>query len=253
MLRGGPSSEYDVSLKTGAAVLEHLDRERYDPRDIFIDRSGRWHSRGVEASPERALAGIDVAFNTIHGEYGEDGSLHRVLDPLGIAYTGADKLASVLAFNKQRTKELVASLGVKVPYGVVVEPTDYQEEALRLFRSFPHPAIVKPVVGGSSVGVSLVHTYAELAPALEHAAQISPRILVEEFISGREATVGVIDNFRNEQTYALIPVPSEFKDEQKQKLISIAKQVHQGLGLRHFSSSAEKLLTATSKGTWADP
>ena len=142
VLRGGPSSEYEISLQTGAHVLAELNRDKYEPRDIFVDRQGRWHSRGVEVNPERALAGVDVAFNTIHGEYGEDGTLHRILDPLGVAYTGPGQLASVLSFNKQAMREAVQKLGVKVPLGRVVElGGDIEAQARELFRSFPHPAM----------------------------------------------------------------------------------------------------------------
>lgn len=262
VLRGGPSSEYEVSLKSGASVLEALPKDKYDARDIFIDRTGTWHNRGIAADPVKALAGVDVAFTTIHGEYGEDGQLHEILDPLGIPYTGADKLSSVLSFNKARTKEAAAKLGVKVAHGVVIEPNgEYEAVAHDLFRSFPHPAIVKPVIGGSLVGTSIVRTYHDLAPALARAAVVSPKVLVEEFIAGREATVGVVDHFRGERAYALMPVeivpptgkffdfenkyngqtlervPGNFTDQEKYELERLAKLVHENLGMTHYSRS----------------
>lgn len=262
VLRGGPSSEYDISLLSGASVLQELDKEKYDARDIFIDRQGNWHNRGVAQSPERVLTGVDVVFNTIHGEYGEDGQLHQVLDPLGIPYTGADKVSSVLAFNKQQTKDAVRRLGVKVAHGVVVEPVgEFEATAHQLFRSFPHPAIVKPVIGGSSVGVTIADNFEALKWGLERAARVSPQVLVEEFIKGQEATVGVVDDFRGHKTYALIPVeivppkdkffdyenkyngatlervPGNFSDIQKQELERVAKLVHESLGMRHYSRS----------------
>ena len=105
VLRGGPSSEYDVSLRTGATVLRELDKDKYDARDIFISRDVAWHLHGIAVPPEKALFGVDVAWNAIHGEYGEDGRLHRVLDVLGVPYTGSGPAASKLAFNKQHTKD----------------------------------------------------------------------------------------------------------------------------------------------------
>lgn len=267
VLRGGPSSEYDVSLKSGATVLTSLDRDKYDPRDIFIDRQGRWHSHGVEVTPERALKGVDVAVNVIHGEYGEDGSLHQILDPLYVPYTGSSAPVSKLVFNKQQTKEAVKKLGVKVPYGVVVNyprrgAADLEELARRIFTRFPQPSIVKPVIGGSSVGMTVVGDFHTLLAGLEEAFKISPQILIEEFIRGREATVGVIDNFRNEEVYSLMPVeivppphhaffnyaakysgetlervPGYFTDHQKQELERLAKLVHKNLGLAHYSRS----------------
>ncbi len=242
VLRGGPSREYEVSLKTGASVLEALDRERYEPRDIFIDRTGAWHVHGVAADPERALKGVDVAYNALHGEYGEDGRLQRELDKLGVPYTGSDAFASAIAFNKQHTKEAVQKLGVKVPYSTVLDlEPEHEGEisalAQKLFRSFPQPSIIKPVASGSSIGVHVAHSYHGLEHALRQASTHSPKILVEEYIAGRDASVGVIDDFRNESTYALIPSPNTFGFEEKEALTAIAKSVHTGLNLAHYSDS----------------
>lgn len=263
VLRGGPSSEYEVSLKSGANVLTELNRDKYEPRDIFISRDGQWHLHGVPVQPEKALRGADVAFNVIHGHYGEDGQVQRVLETLAVPYTGSDALASAIAFNKHQTKELVSKLGVKVAHGLVVEPTDDLEQtSFNIFRSFPHPAIVKPIAGGSSVGTTKVDSFHDLQSALEKAFAVSPKALVEEFIKGKEATVGVIDDFRGEKTYALMPieivpppnhsffsyeakysgesierVPGHFSEKEKDELSRLAKAVHEGLSLSHYSRS----------------
>ena len=148
-MRGGPSSEYEVSLKSGAHVLEHLNQEKYEPRDIFIDKNGQWHVHGRAATPEKALTGVDVAFNVLHGEYGENGEVQKLLEEIGTPYTGSDAFVSTVAFNKHATREIVKKLGIKVAHGTLVEPgEDLDALSLQLFRSFPHPAIIKPVVGG---------------------------------------------------------------------------------------------------------
>lgn len=263
VLRGGPSSEYDVSLKTGASVLNALDRDKYDPRDLFISRTGEWHLHGVPVDPERALRGVDVAFNAMHGEFGEDGQVQRLLERLGVPYTGSSALASAVAFNKQHTKEAVEKLGVKTAHGMVLEQPDSLEElAHKLFRSFPHPAIIKPIAKGSSIGVAKADSYHSLQKALEQAFAISSQVLIEEYIRGREATVGVAEAFRNEPVYAFLPVeirlppgspfydyhtkyhgvpefviPAGFTREQKDELADMAKKVHTGLGLSHYSRS----------------
>jgi D-alanine-D-alanine ligase len=265
VLRGGPSSEYEVSLKSGANVLSALDQAKYEPRDIFIDRAGVWHLRGAPAQPERALSGVDAAINIVHGEYGEDGTLQRILDALNVPYTGADALTSALAFNKHHTKEAVKKLNINVAHGAIVDSnkvTDLHKTALNIFRTMPHPLIVKPSIGGSSVGITKVDNFDALEFALSKAFAVSPQALVEEFIAGREATVGVIDNFRNEKLYALMPVeiippasspffdydakysgqsiervPGHFSTEEKRTLVNAAKAVHEGLGLRHYSRS----------------
>lgn len=263
VLRGGPSSEYEVSLKSGASVLEALDREKYEPRDLFIDRSGVWHLHGAPVSPERALGGVDVAINVIHGQYGEDGQVQRILDMHSVPYTGSDALSSAVMFNKHKTKEIASKLGIKVPLSVLVDQgSDVEKVALQLFRSFPHPAIVKPVIGGSSVGVTKVEHFHALQSALEHAFRVSPTALVEEFIQGKEATVGVIDNFRGAKSYALMPieivppaahsffsydakyggetierVPGNFSEQEKKTLERMATMAHEGLGASHYSRS----------------
>ncbi len=210
VLRGGPTSEYEVSLRSGANVLAALDREKYEARDIFIDRSGQWHHFGAPVVPERALTGVDVALNIIHGEYGEDGRLHDILDALSVPYTGSGKEPSILAFNKARTKQAVKKIGIKTPRALLINQDDIggniEDFAFQIFRTFPHPAIVKPAIGGSSVGTTIVNNYHTLGWALNEAFKVAPQALIEEYIKGREATVGVIDDFRGEKIYALMPV-----------------------------------------------
>lgn len=268
VLRGGPSSEYDVSLRSGAAVLAELDKEKYEPRDLFISRDGVWHLHGVPVEPERALQGVDVVFNAGHGEFWEDGQVQRIFDALGVPYTGSGAFSSATAFNKQETREAVAGLGVKVAHGLLVEqPAPSEVEGLeklafQIFRSFPHPAIVKPIIGGSSVGVSVVDNFQQLEPALEAAFAVADQVLIEEFIRGKEATVGIINDFRGEAVYALLPieiipppthrffshdvkyngqtierVPGNFTKEEKAELMQIARTVHAGLDLSHYSRS----------------
>ena len=120
VLRGGPSDEHEISLKTGANVLANLQREPYRPVDVFIDKEGVWHVRGIPMSPERALSTIDVVWNALHGQYGEDGTVQRILDRLGVPYTGSGALASGLAMNKATTKEMLAPQGVRMARSVTL-------------------------------------------------------------------------------------------------------------------------------------
>jgi D-alanine-D-alanine ligase len=183
-----------------------------------------------------------------------------------VPYTGSDATSSVLAFNKARTKQAVKKIGIKTPRAIVVDVEDARGNmealAYEIFRTFPHPAIVKPVVGGSSVGTTIVNNYHTLEWALEEAFKIAPQALVEEYIKGREATVGVIDDFRGEKFYALMPVeivpprerpffdyhakysgetlervPGNFTSAQKEELMDAARRAHEALGLSHYSRS----------------
>lgn len=263
VLRGGPSSEYDVSLKTGASVLQHLDQERYVPVDVFIDRAGVWHMRGIPAEPIRILQGCDVAFNAMHGEYGEDGTLQRLLETSGTPYTGSRALGAALAMNKTATKNVLAKFGIKMPrHQPVQRGADLATEGERLFNTMTQPVVVKPASCGSSVCVSIVRDPHAISDALESALSVSPQALVEEHISGSEATCGVLEDFRDEGIYALPPTeiippkghrffnyeakyggeseelcPGRFSHEIKQEIETLARLVHEALGLRHYSRS----------------
>src|SRR5690349_10161681 len=98
VLRGGPSSEYEVSLKTGGQVLSLLREmpEAYEPLDVFISKDGEWHLQGLVQEPHEVLKHADVAFNALHGYYGEDGQVQRLLESLKVPYTGSSAIAAAL-------------------------------------------------------------------------------------------------------------------------------------------------------------
>lgn len=265
VVRGGPSSEFDISLLSGAEVLRALDRTRYEPRDIFIGKDGTWHVAGIAVSPDRALRGIDVVFNALHGEYGEDGTIQRLFDTYGIPYTGSGPVASALAFNKHHAKESARKSGLRVAQGLLIEPGSSQEverDALSVFHKFPGPWMVKPAASGSSMGAAVAKDFLQLVETIQHAQSVGAKVLVEEYIKGREATVGVLDNFRGEDVYALFPVeiippagnlhwtrqakydgssqelcPGNFSRDEKDALADFAKRVHKDMGLSHYSRS----------------
>lgn len=263
VLRGGPSSEYNVSLKTGEAVLAHLPREKYEPIDIFISEDGVWHIHGLPKNPHDALHTLDVVINAMHGEYGEDGKVQSILDHMRVPYTGSTAMPSAVAMRKDLAKSVLKSAGIRTPYWRTLDRDDFRPETVvELFRIIPHPSVVKPAGSGSSVGVSIVKTFADLAPALEKAFAIGDTALIEEYIDGREATCGVIDDFRGERVYALLPVeivpasdreffdyeakyagksqeicPGNFDDSTREELQRLSRLIHERLGLRHYSRS----------------
>lgn len=261
VLRGGPSLEYDVSLKSGANVLKNL-LETHVPLDIFISKDGKWHVNGLERAPERILKNVDVIFNALHGAFGEDGQVQELLNRHGVAYTGSGRMESALAMNKWLTKELAQEVGIKTPIAMQVKETDaLGEKAKEIFSSMPHPLIVKPRNGGSSLGVYKVDSYTELLDALEKVLAEHKSAVVEEFIPGKEASCGVIDNFRGLETYSLPPVeivppkgkmfdyeskyngqsneicPGNFTAAEKKEIERVSKLIHERLGLRHYSRS----------------
>ena len=263
VLRGGPSSEYAISLQTGKAVLENLDEEKYTPVDIVVHKDGVWHVLGIAQKPEQVFARVDLLFNGLHGNYGEDGKVQRLLDMHGIPYTGSGALASALGMHKHLAKDRFRGYGIKTPMSVLVRPEeDEYIRARDIWRTFPHPAVVKPSSAGSSIGVTVADSYEELLDGILIAKEFANIVIVEEYIAGREATCTVLDDFRGQQFYGSLPVeilleaqkkiydyeskyihpcstlcPPRFSDREKHTMQEIAKQVHEILCLRHYSRS----------------
>lgn len=267
VLRGGPSHEYEVSLKTGKAVLRHLPAGKYEGRDILIDKNGLWHLAGLPVSPSRIAKQVDVFFNALHGEYGEDGQVQRILDGLEVPYTGSGLAVSALTMNKHSAKELFRRAGLRTPPGLMVAASNQElfgpETAAReTFQKVSPPWIVKPVDRGSSVGLYFARTVRELAEALAAASVYSRTLLIEHYLRGREATCGVIDDFRGRDFYPLPAVeirrpsgkpvwtyddkysgeteeicPAAFSEVEKQEIARMAVAAHRALGLRHYSRS----------------
>lgn len=263
VLRGGTSSEYNLSLKTGAAMLNALPEDTYDARDILIDKTGVWHYRGAPATPARALAQVDVVLNALHGGVGEDGTVQRILELSGVPYAGSRPLQSALTLNKARAKEILTNAGIRMPQGISFSASagiDTGEMARMAHQRFAPPYIVKPVNEGAALGVRLAHSIVQLPEMIADALDTFGSVLIEEFIRGDEATVGIIHDFRGEALYALPPAyvkkegphldrshhengmlvhhaPGGFSYVQKQSLMDLAKTAHTILALNHFSRS----------------
>lgn len=258
VIRGGQTPAYDLSLKTGAAALRALSEDRFETRDIFIDKNGQWHVRGRPVPPDRALSQIDAALIAIHGNYGEDGTLARLLEAYSVPYVGTDAFGQTLTLSKKIAKDQLAKAGVMTPVATMLTQEEYTPSAvINLFRSFPQPSIIKPLSGGSSIGVTVARDYASFAEGIRSGLSHAPVILIEEYIVGKEATVGTIDGFRDEIIYVLPPVEVDrnpglghydyarklaedvrheafgtFSSDEKQELGRLAKEAHRILGLR---------------------
>jgi D-alanine-D-alanine ligase len=239
VLRGGPSYGYDHSLKTGAHVLRELGAmpEIYDPLDIFISKDGEWHRSGLVEPPERALHGVDVVWNGLHGNYGEDGQVQSILNSLQIPYTGSEALAASLSHNKNLAKDIYRKHGLLTPqFETVNEETLTDDQLVVIFRNFLHPVVVKPANGVHSLGIKLAHTFQELKEAIKETFKHSPKVLVEEHIRGNEVVCAVIEEAREEKLYSLVPTGNRPPEENK-VISEMAKRAHEALGLRHYSSS----------------
>ena len=178
VLMGGPGSERLVSLASGQAVLKALLSLGLKARAV-----------DVTGTAIELPSGTDLAFNVIHGTFGEDGQLQEILERLGVPYTGAGVQSSRTAFDKNLAKAAFMAAGVPTPRAEIIDVS-----AGPRLPSFPAPFVVKPPREGSSVGVHIVRAAAEAAAAMADAAKYGHDILIEEFIEGKELTVGILDD-----------------------------------------------------------
>lgn len=262
ILRGGPSGEHDVSLKTGKSVIENLP-EKYIPIDVYIDKKGIWHTDGLEVKPEKVIADVHIVFNAMHGAYGEDGKVQQLLEHFKIPFTGSGALASAIGMNKILSKEVFKMNGIKSPIHTVIKSgEDVEEFSKKLFKTFPIPVVIKPNNSGSSLGVSIADNISNIEKGIIEALKHSDTVIIEEFIKGREATCGVVDNLRGLDVYPLLPIeirkpkdakffdfnskysgvseeicPGAFSQKEKEEIQKMAINVHKALGLKHYSRS----------------
>jgi D-alanine-D-alanine ligase len=182
VLMGGLSSEREVSLASGNAILKALTEKGYHALAIDVGRdvAEKIHDNDIE-----------VAFIALHGKYGEDGAIQGMLEVMGIPYTGSGILASALGMNKTIAKQVFRSKGLLVgPYEVVYAGA--ADSIHTVLEEIKFPAVVKPHAEGSSVGVSIVFKKEDVAPATELAFEYGDEILIEKFIKGKEVQVGVL-------------------------------------------------------------
>ncbi len=178
VLMGGPGAEREVSLASGKAVLKALVDLGLDAVPVDITSTD-------VSLPE----GTDLAFNVIHGTFGEDGQLQDALEAIGVPYTGAGPVSSKLAIHKSLSKEKFLAAGVPTARSETISLSPGSVPDLTIKA----PLVIKPPLEGSSVGIQIVKAQADLAAALSKAAEKYSEVLIEEFIEGKELTVGILD------------------------------------------------------------
>jgi len=187
VLLGGPSAEREVSLRSGRGVCQALRDHTLDVVAIDIQND--------DCNKIRQLiqqANIDIAFLALHGYFGEDGQIQAILEQMNIPYTGSGPAASRLAMDKAASREIFQKQGLPVPSYVVLSSSDNRRFISRLYQDLLPPFVVKPLAQGSSIGLSIVGTQSQLGQAIEHAFSFDQRIIIEEYVPGREITVGIL-------------------------------------------------------------
>jgi D-alanine-D-alanine ligase len=182
VLMGGLSREREISLKTGKAILKALLEKGYNAHPMDV---------GYDIAEVLLREKPECAFLALHGRFGEDGTIQGMLELMKIPYTGSGVLASALANHKVMSKRIFLCEKIPTPTCDVFQRGEIEKDPLRPM-SLPLPVVVKPVREGSTIGVSIVRKEEELLPALREAAKFDEEILVEEFVKGREITVGIV-------------------------------------------------------------
>jgi D-alanine-D-alanine ligase len=225
VLFGGRSGEHEVSLASAASIIRGLDPQKYEAVPIGITKEGHWLIGAgaqkmlpevlrtgqrvvMSADPtESALMPIDgsaqgqkldVVFPVIHGTFGEDGTMQGLLELAGLPFVGAGVLGSAIGMDKDVAKKLMQVAGIPVVPWIAVQRADWERQPKEIRRAiekkFKYPVFVKPATLGSSVGMTKVHSRAELGPALDLAAEFAMKIMVERAVSAREIEVSVLGN-----------------------------------------------------------
>jgi D-alanine-D-alanine ligase len=225
VLFGGRSGEHEVSLASASSIIRGLDPQKYEAVLIGITKEGHWRvgegaqkmlpevlrtGQGVvmSADPtESALMPIDgsargqkldVVFPVIHGTFGEDGTMQGLLELAGLPFVGAGVLGSAIGMDKDVAKKLMQVAGIPVVPWIAVQRAEWERQPKEIRRAiekkFKYPVFVKPATLGSSVGMTKVHSRAELGPALDLAAEFAMKIMIERAVSAREIEVSVLGN-----------------------------------------------------------
>lgn len=189
VLCGGLSSEREVSLRSGKNVYEALKRLGYKNAELIdVDKN----------TPKILIEkNIQVAYNALHGKYGEDGCIQGTLELLGIEYTGCGVFSSATCINKEYTKTVLKKYGLPLIKSVFIKNGENVKEAV---KDLKYPLMIKPVCEGSSIGMYKVNKEEELEPLYNKSLECRQDILIEEYLVGTCATVGVLDN--NNETFA---------------------------------------------------
>jgi len=181
VMMGGLSREREISLRTGKAILKALLEKGYRACGIDV---------GNDLVEKLLQEKIEVAFLALHGRYGEDGTIQGMLELMRIPYTGSGVLASALALHKVMAKRVFLYEKIPTPSFEVIRREEIEKEAAKI--SIPPPLVVKPSSEGSTLGVSIVKEKGEMIPALKEAGKYDEEILIEEFMKGKEITIGIL-------------------------------------------------------------
>lgn len=287
VLMGGMSAEYEVSMRSGAQVAAHLDRDFYSVTPVEITREGEWVFPGkdreyldiAEAVPRLRALHPDCVFIALHGPYGEDGRMQGMLDLMGIPYTGSGCAASGLAMDKVRAKAVAQHGGIKVAEQIVFTRYEWDTNRAGVTKhvesTLGFPCVIKNPTQGSSLGMAIPQTAVEFEAAVPEVMHFGGTILAERYLNGLELTCGVLDLDEETGAFAL-PVteirpvkakffdytakytpgatkeitPAQIDDALRDHVQAMSVRAHELMGCRGFSRS--DMIVSDSEVYWLE-
>ena len=252
VLRGGIGNAKTDSMQSGQVCIDHFSKE-HEVLDIVVDSADNWFYNGIKVNPKSILKGVDVAFNTLHGESGEDGKIQKILSDVGVKYNGSEPLGAAITFSKFHAKKVYNDNGIPSPHTIRISLEDQELDivANKLFTTMVLPMVVKPNRGHGWENVYIARNRDEILSALTAVVEQTDDILIEEFIEGREVHISVLEGFRGREFYTSLGVEPNMKGDDPQsfdliKSISVADRetmekyaidAHRALHMRHHSLS----------------
>ncbi|MDR3519558.1 MAG: hypothetical protein P4L63_01555 [Candidatus Pacebacteria bacterium] len=246
VLRGGGGKHYFSSLQKGGEIISQIFEnlgDKYKALDILVDKDGSWYLSGLPILPADLIHKVDIVWNTAHTKFS------NILESLGIPHIEAGAFSAALQNNQGSLNEHVKEAGISMPKTILfpVYQKDFDgprdmyaaNKAREVFEKFPSPWIVKAYTEDAGMGIHLAKTFPELVDAIEDGVKHEQSILVEEFISGKVATMHSLRNFRGQEIYTF-PLGNTFgvfSKEEKGKLETSAKKLHKHLGAKHYLKS----------------
>lgn len=196
VLMGGPSAERDISIKSGKAVCRALDSIKVDSVPVELDKPLDMEGYNNKILSQLESLNLDVAFIALHGEFGEDGTIQNILEDMDMLYTGSRVDASILAMDKIRAKKIFEANNIPTPRHKVLEKDELDciHSINSFFEELGRYLVIKPYNGGSSIGLAIVSNEKDFYTAVSDAFRYSDKVMIEEYISGREITVGILDD-----------------------------------------------------------
>lgn len=263
VIMGGYTSEHNISMKSGAVVMAHIDRDAYEVYAVHIDKdvwlveiNGNWKPIDISDFSCDDIK-FDIIFNAVHGRPGENGEIQKYFDSLGIPYTGCSAQLSSLTYNKYKTLEFLEPHGIAMAKRIVLIAKD-RINTDEIVSTLGLPCFVKANQAGSSFGVSKVYKKEDLSKAIEFALKEDNTIIIESFLEGIEVSIGVITYQDSVRVLAPTEIvtengffdfsakyegksaeitPARLTDAQHDALQKVAKKVYTTLGMKGLSRS----------------